>query len=141
MDLLGPVIGSFEKFIETLTNPNDIKHVSELIAAIQVLCSRYNSQNLQGVGARTNLENLLLDAATVKILCDSMFNYARNVDEASFGIVGVISVEDAWSRIKGGAQSLVFSRNSPDFFFPAIHTLVSRYIENGISPWLEKFPG
>lgn len=141
VELPGPVIGSFEKFVETLTNPNDIKHVSELIAAIQVLCSRYNSQNLQGVGARTNLESLLLDAATVKILCDSMFNYARNVDETSFGIVGVITVEEAWSRIHGGAQSLVFSRNSPDFFFPAIQALVSRYIENGTSPWLEKFPG
>lgn len=135
------IIGGFEKFAETLCNANDVKHLSELIAAIQILCSRYNSQDLQGAGARTNLESLLLDAATVKTLCDSMFNYARSVDQNSFGIVGVITHDDAWNRIQGSAQDLVFLRNSPDFFFPAIEASVSRYRENGTSPWLEKFPG
>jgi hypothetical protein len=141
VELPGSVIGGFEKFVETLSNPNDIKHVSELIASIQILCARYNGQDLQGAGARTNLESLLLDAATVKTLCDSMFNYARSVDHSSFGIVGVIASEEAWRRIQGSAQSLVFSRESPDFFFPAIQSLVSRYSEAGTSPWLEKFPG
>lgn len=141
VDLPDAVIAGFEKFAETLTNTNDIKHVSELIASVQILCSRYNSQDLQGAAARTNLESLLLDAATVKTLCDSMFNYARNVDDSSFGIVGVITHQEAWNRIQGSAQSLVFRRRSPDFFFPAIQATVSRYAENGTSPWLEKFPG
>jgi len=141
VDLPEAVINGFEKFTETLSNQSDIKHVSELIATIQILCSRYNSQDLQGAGARTNLESLLLDVATVKTLCDSMFNYARSVDENSFGIVGVIAHEDAWNRIQGNAQNLVFRRSNPDFFFPAIQALVSRYQENGTSPWLEKFPG
>lgn len=141
VELPEAVIGGFERFAETLSSQNDVKHLSELIATIQILYSRYNSQNLLGAGARTNLESLLLDAATVKTLCDSMFNYARSVDQSSFGIVGVITHQEAWNRIHASAQGLVFLRNSPDFFFPAIEALVSRYQESGTSPWLEKFPG
>ena len=133
------VLGSFEKFVETMSNGNDIKHVSELISSLQILTSRFNDQDLLEVGAKTNLESRLLDVATVKVLSDRMFNYARNVDQESFGIVGVLSNNEAWDLIEGGAQSLVFARPSPNYFFPAIHETVSRYKEHNVSPWLEKF--
>jgi hypothetical protein len=141
VELPEAVISGFEKFAETLSNQNDVKHLSELIARIQILCSRYNTQNLQDAGATANLESLLLDAAIVKTLCDSMFNYVRSVDQSPFGIVGVIPHQEAWNRIQGSAQGLVFLRNSPDFFFPAIEALVSQHQESGTSPWLEKLPG
>ena len=133
------VLGTFEKFVETLSSHADIKHVSELIASIQVLTSRFNSHDLRGAGTKLNLELLLLDAAAVKVLNDQMFNYARNVDQAPFGIVGVISNDEAWDLIRGGAQGMVFARPSPDYFFPAIQELVDRRKESGETPWLEKF--
>lgn len=134
------VVGTFERFVETLTNPIDIKHVSELVANLQILFSRFNDLNLQGAGARSSLESLLLDAATVKLLNDGMFNYARNIVEAPFGLVGAMSNKNAWLKIKGAAQSLVFARASPDFFFPAIHRKIDHYTKEDTSPWLEKFP-
>jgi hypothetical protein len=134
------VVGTFERFVETLTNPVDIKHVSELVANLQILFSRFNDLDLQGAGARTSLESLLLDAAKVKVLNDGMFNYARNIVEASFGLVGAMSNKDAWLKIKSAAQSLVFSRPIPDFFFPAINQTIDHYIKEDTSPWLEKFP-
>jgi len=134
------VVGTFERFVETLTNPLDIKHVSELVANLQILFSRYNDLDLQGAGARPSLESLLLDAATVKVLTDSMFDYVRNVVDGPFGLVGAISNKDAWLKIKAAAQSLVFSRPSRDFFFPAIDRAISCYTKEDTSPWLEKFP-
>ena len=133
------VLGAFEKFVETMSCHADIKHVSELIASIQVLTSRFNSQDLQGAGAKLNLESLLLDAAAVKVLNDRMFNYARNVDQATFGIVGVISNDEAWDLIQGGAQGLVFARSIPDHLFPAIQKLIDRNKDSSGSPWLRKF--
>lgn len=134
------VIGTFERFVETLSDPKDIKHASELIANLQILVSRFNGVDLQGAGARTNLESLLVSAATVKVLNDAIFNYARNVADEPFGFVGVDSNEGAWLKIKGAAQSLVFSRSNPDFFFPAINELIDGYVKAGTTPWLEKFP-
>lgn len=139
IDVSADLIGVFERFVETLSRYGDIKHVSELIANLQILVSRFNQFDLQSAGARSSLEALLLNAATVKALCGAMFNYVRNIDDSSFGIVGVLPNDEAWQIIRGAAHGLVFSRTSPDHFFPAINEMVSRYIENGYSPWLEKF--
>lgn len=133
------VLGTFERFVETLSHSSDIKHVSELIASLQIFISRFNDLNREGAGAKFSLEELLLDAAKIKVLNDAMFNYARNVVEAPFGLVGVISTDDAWIKIKGAAQGLVFLRPSPDFFFPAINRSIDHATKESISPWLREF--
>jgi hypothetical protein len=101
--------------------------------------SRYNDFKLDQAGAKLGLASLLLDAAKVKLLNDRIFNYARFVDDDSFGIVGVVGTADAWDEIHGSAQSLVFLRDSPDVFFPDFEELIERYKEQDISPWIEKF--
>jgi len=133
------VIHSFEEFVASLENAKDIRHVAELMGSIQILLSRYNDFDLNGAGARLELVGLLLDAAKVKLLNDKIFNYARFVDNNSFGIVGVSSNSDAWDEIHGKSQSLVFFRDSPDAFFPDFRGRIEIFKEHQTSPWLEKF--
>lgn len=133
------VIGSIEKFVASLANPRDIRHVAELVASIQILLSRYNGFDLQQAGAQHNLSGLLLDAAKVKLLNEKIYNYARFVDDVSFGIVGVITPAEAWDQIYGKAQGLVFHRQSPDIFFPDLGRRIGGYKEHNVSPWNEKF--
>lgn len=133
------VIGSFEKFVASLTDPRDIRHVAELMGSIQILLSRYNDFDLNQAGAKSGLADLLLDAAKVKLLNEKIFNYARFVDDSSFGIVGVATPADAWDQIHGSAQKLVFWRDSPDVFFPDFQERIRTSKEQEISPWLEKF--
>jgi hypothetical protein len=139
IELPGEVIGSFEEFVESLAANRDIRHVAELLGSIQILLARYNDFDLNQAGAKLNLVSLLLDAAKVRLLNEKMFNYARFVDDSSFGIVGVVPPADAWDQIHGHAQSLVFSRASPDLFFPDFHQRVESYKEHDISPWIKKF--
>lgn len=133
------VLGSFEGFVASLAHAQDIRHVAELVASIQILLSRYNDFSLNQAGARLSLIGLLLDAAKVKLLNDKIFNYARFVDDSSFGVVGVITPAAAWDQIHGCAQSLVFLRDSPDIFFADLQERVQSYKEHNISPWIEKF--
>lgn len=133
------VIRSFEEFVASLEDARDIRHVAELMGSIQILLSRHNDFNLNEAGAKLNLVSLLLDAAKVKLLNDRIFNYARFVDNDSFGIVGVLPTSDAWDQVLGKAQSLVFWRDSPDAFFPDLQERIQSYKEHEISPWLEKF--
>lgn len=133
------ILQSFEKFVESLTLAQDIRHVGELISSLQIFLSRYNEFDLKGIAPRIGLEGLLLDAATIKLLNDEIYNYARFVDEGPFGIVGTGSVAEAWDKIHGKAQGLVFGRRSPDLFFAALKKDVGRSKQQGISPWIEKF--
>ena len=139
IELPNDVIGTFEEFVASLTDPRDIRHVAELMGSIQILLSRYNDFDLNQAGVKLNLASLLLDAAKVKLLNEKMFNYARFVDENSFGIVGVAAHADAWDQIHGRAESLVFGRDTPDIFFPDFQERVQSYKEQGISPWIERF--
>lgn len=135
------VLEAFREFVQSLNDNQDIRHVAELIASIQIYLSRYNSFDFGMAGVQTTLEGYLLDAGKIKMMIDGMFNYARFVDDSSFGVVDVISLNDAWDQIHGKAQGLVFRRSSPDFFFPGIQERVQRYKELGLSPWTEKFEG
>jgi hypothetical protein len=135
------VFVTFRQFVQSLTESCDIRHVAELVASLQIYLSRYNGFDLKMIGMRTGLEGLMVDAAKIKFLIDKMFNYARFVDDAPFGIVGVGVPDDAWDEIHGKAQGLVFHRESPDFFFPAFKEQVDRYKEQKVSPWNEKFEG
>ena len=137
LSLPADVIVSFGSFVASLADGRDIRHVAELMGSIQILLARYKDFDLNGAGAKLNLAGLLLDAAKVKLLNEKMFNYARFVDENSFGIVGVSTPTDAWDQIHGSAQSLVFRRASPDIFFPDFQERVQRYKEHDISPWIE----
>lgn len=135
------VTSSFERFVESLNRSEDIRHVAELMASTQIFISRFNSFQIDGAGVKLGLESLMLDAAKVKILNGSIFNYARFVDDGRFGIVGTLSHDEAWDVIHGSAQSLVFSRKQPDVFFPGFSEQIQSYKKNAISPWIEKFEG
>lgn len=135
------VLGSFEDFVASLNHERDVRHVAELVASIQILLSRYNGFNLKNAGAQYNLAELLIDAAKVKFLNEKIYNYARFVDDSSFGIVGTVTLTEAWDQIHGKAQGLVFHRASPDIFFPALKKRIDGYKKQNVSPWNEKFEG
>lgn len=77
-------------------------------------------------------------AATVRLLCDTMYDYARSVTHESFGIVGVISNEAAWQEIAKKAYGLVLLRQDRDAFSPAIGDHVTRARERDLSPWITR---
>jgi hypothetical protein len=133
------VIQSFERFVESLEREEDIRHVAELMASIQILVSRYNSFDLNSAGARLGLVGRLLDAAKVKLLNEKIFNYARFVDDGKFGIVGSKAQKKTWDEIHGAAQKLVFLRRRPDLFFPDLQEKIEGYKSHNINPWNEKF--
>lgn len=139
--LANEVLGSFEDFVASLDDKRDVRHVAELVASIQILLSRYNGFDLKQAGAQYNLAGLLLDAAKVKLLNEKIYNYARFVDDSSFGIVGVITPGKAWDEIHGKAQGLVFHRKSPNVFFPDLKARIDGYKGQNVSPWNEKFEG
>lgn len=141
VSLPNEVLGSFEEFVASLDHQPDIRHVAELVASIQILLSRYNGFDLKQVAVQHSLAGLLIHAATVRLLNEKIFNYARVVDDDSFGIVGVISPADAWDQIHAKAQDLIFLRPSPDIFFPDLKTQIDGYKKHDVSPWNEKFEG
>lgn len=132
-------LSTFQNFAETLDYNEDIKHLSELVSRIQVLFARYNSQNLTSPAIEENLRSLIFEIAIVRLLIDSIYNYARSVDENSFGIVGVLPHDVVWDRIFSTAHGLVSARANRDFFFSGFGEKIARYKESGQSPWLEKF--
>ena len=133
------VIQAFQRFIETLTDKGNIRHVAELISNLQILLSRYNSLNLHQAGLIENLYGLLLDTAKVNLLNDRIFNYGRFVDDSQFSVIGTVSNIEAWDMIHRKAQDLVFLRKSPDLFFSRIYESIDRSKASGRSPWNEKF--
>lgn len=133
------ILASFQDFVSSLTHERDVRHVAELIGSIQILISRYNSFDINQTAASTNLIGLLLDCAKTKLLNEKIFNYARFVDDSEFGIIDKNSTANAWDEIHGAAQGLVFSRASPDAFFPELEQRIQQYKEHGVSPWMEKF--
>jgi len=133
------VLISLEKFVASLSREQDIRHVAELVGSIQILLARYNGFDFKQAAAQQNLVGLLLDAAKVRLLNDKIYNYARFVDESSFGIVGVIAPGIAWDEIHGKAQGLLFNRQRPDVLFPGLRERVDGYKKSNISPWNEKF--
>jgi hypothetical protein len=139
VSLANEVLGSFRDFVASLNHDSDVRHVAELVASIQILLSRYNGFDLKQAGVQRNLSGLLIDAGKVSLLTEKIYNYARFVDDSSFGIVGVITAAEAWDQIHGKAQSLVFLRQSPDAFFPDLKRRIDGYKEHDISPWNEKF--
>lgn len=141
MSVSGEVLDAFADFVASHDRLVDVRHVAELVASLQILLSRYNSFDLNQAGAQYSLSDLLLDAAKVKLLNEKIYNYARFVDDSSFGIVGVISPADAWDEIHAKARGLVFLRQSPDIFFPDLMKRIDGYKEHDVSPWNEKFEG
>lgn len=133
------ILTAFQSFVETLKIDKDVRHVAELISSIQIFIARFNDFDLRQAGRQISLESLLMDAAKVLLLNDSIYNYARFVDNGEFGIVGSMSVDAAWDAVRRKAHSLVFFRDMPDALFPGIDETIARYKESKISPWNEKF--
>jgi hypothetical protein len=133
------VIQLFYKFIESLNEESEAKHVGELISRIQVLKSRFDGIHKNNLSDPNSLYGLLLDCATIKFLAESLFNYARFVDNASFAKVGVTGQQDAWNGIQQAAQGLIFERPRIDLFANEIANQIGRRQKAGLSPWLEKF--
>lgn len=133
------VIALIQNFVETLNSQQNVRHTAELVSSIQILISRYNSFDLNGIGAVEGLYSLLLDSAKISLLNDSIYNYGRFIDEDDFSVIHRNSNATAWDMIHGKAQSAVFLRRSPDFFFGRLKERIERYKASDASPWLEKF--
>jgi hypothetical protein len=125
--------------VASLDRAEDIRHVAELLASIQILLSRYNSLDFKQAAVQLSLVGLLLDAAKVKLLNEKIYNYARYVDDSSFGIVGVMPSADAWDEIHDKAVGLLFHRERPEPFFPEFKKRIDDYKGRNTSPWNEKF--
>ena len=133
------VIVTLQAFVETMTRPADVKHMAELLSSLQILQSRFKTFDLKQVAVEHGLHSLLLDVAKVQLLTDSIFNYGRFVDENSFSKIEGTTQEALWDEILGKAQGLVFSRSTPDIFFPKLGELVAARKKSLVSPWNEKF--
>jgi len=132
-------LSALQPFIETLNEKRDVRHVAELIASLQILASRYGCFNLHDANVVDNLYGRILDAAKVRMLTHSMFNYARFLDQNPFGVVGAIPQADVWDKIHGEAHGLLFSRKNCDQFFPEINRRIEGYKKRDYTPWNEKF--
>lgn len=133
------ILKSFKDFVETLNQPIDIRHVAELISSMQIFIARNNEYDFRQIASETSLNTLMIDVAKIKLLIDKIYNYARFVDNESFGIVDELNIDEVWDEILGKAQNIVFMREQPDEFFPALGEEIGRYKEAGITPWNEKF--
>lgn len=129
-------LSSFESFVETLDRQDDIKHVHELVASLQVLLSRYNSFDLDGAGVVSSLEGLILATARVKLMTDVMFSYAREPEAKDFSLMSN-SRSVVWDEIRKSAQSLVFRRPSPDLYFEGFDRIINYNKREDKSPWVE----
>lgn len=133
------VLTSLKEFVETLGNFQDIRHIAELVSSLQIYIARYNGYDPTHAAGELTLNSLMLDAAKIQLLTDAIYNYARFVDDESFGIVLDDGFKASWEKIHGKAQGLVFLRQRPDDFFPAFRDCIDRYKARYISPWNEKF--
>lgn len=129
---------SFVAFAETLDSDVDLKHITELVSRIQILEARWAAFEVSELIFEERLLNLLIDVSCTAYLNDCLFNYVRGLDGGSFGVVEKQSYEAAWRKIFGKTFSLVFER--PDVFdITKINKMLERRIEDGSSPWLERF--
>lgn len=128
-------ISSFEDFVETISDSNDIEHAQEFFSSLQFLLSSYNSFDLNSAGLALRLENLLLAAARVKLLTDVMFSYAHQSDAKTFSLM-TNSRTVIWDKIHNSAQSLVSLRPSHDLYFEGFRTTIERYKSDDKSPWV-----
>lgn len=135
------VLTLLKDFVETLKEPVDIRHIAEMVSSLQIYISRYNSFDPVHAAGEITLNSLMMDAAKIQLLIDTIYNYARFVDDQSFGIVSESDFEKSWDKIHAKAQSLIFFRERPDDFFPAFRAAVDQYKANSVSPWNEKFSG
>ena len=127
------------KFVETLDNQQEAKHVAELVAQLQIFQGRFETMPLLNRGIPDSLYGLFLTGATVRFLTESMLNYVRLVDNTSFAQVRTISDVEAWDGIQLSATGLFFSRPYIDGYAQEVGRLIQRYQGNGASPWLKKF--
>jgi hypothetical protein len=132
-------VQALAEFVESLDNRSEEKHVAELLASLQILAARFESQRVPKPYSVDALHDLLLDAGKVKYLAESMFNFARFAEEVSFAKVGILDSKEAWRAIQQATLGLVFDRPRIDWFGAAIRKRIDRYIESGSSPWIEKF--
>ena len=130
---------AFKDFVQTLTDSSNVAHVGQLMAQIQILIARWDTFDLNQIAPDIRLIELLIDVARVKLLNDTIFNYARMVGDEHFSIVSKDFYSDAWDSIRGKTRELLFHRDSPDLFFGQINTLIDYRKEHNISPWLERF--
>lgn len=132
-------IDALARFVECLDDNEQEKHVAELVAQLQIFHAKYEEQSDNTIPHLDSLYMLLVSAGTVKFLVETVFNYARFTDNASFAKVGAISQPDAWLGIKKSMLGLVFDRPAKNGFINKIDSIIDREIEVGTSPWIEKF--
>lgn len=137
VDLPNNVIVTFERFVETLTNTDSVRHVAELISRIQITQSRFNDFKIGQPGFTIGLYELIIGVATISVLNEKLYNYGRYVSDDSFAMVDKVPNSESWQLIHGKAQSMVFWRRSPDFFFAGIQERINALEANDNSPWIK----
>ncbi len=129
-------------FVGSLDDIYEIKHVAEILSIIQIVDARYDNMNEIRLHELYKIYDLLIDISIAKFLIDSMFNFARFVEESedkSFAKVGVISIEEAWRAIHKTHDGLMFGQRFPDPLFVQARQRIEEFIASGTSPWLERF--
>lgn len=139
VDISPEIISNIQNFVETLNNEDDVKHLAELMASLQIMIARFNSFELKQGAVNIGLIDIILDAAKVYLLNQQIYNYARFVDEKPFGILKNYSHAQAWDQIHGCAESLVFLRKRPEVFFEPFNEAIKFNKGNQVSPWNEVF--
>jgi hypothetical protein len=132
-------IGLVYRFIETLDDESEVKHVVELTSRIQMLQGRFHNILPANQADPASLNDLLIFVATVYFLTESLFNYARFVDEDSFAKVETICTDAAWNGILEAASRLIFSVRGPAGQTKAIAEMIDELKKSSKSPWLERF--
>lgn len=137
IDLPNGIISSFQQFVQTIDDKDEIRHVAQLVAGLQIFLARYRSFNPQNAVGENALVSLMIDCARVSLLNDKLYNFARFVSDEPFSIMNEAN-ENCWEGIKGKAHSLLFFRDSPDPMMAKINEVIDRFKDADVSPWLEE---
>ena len=138
IEMPSEVVSAFQDFVESLSETDEIQHVAELASGAQILLSRY-----RGVQDARNLRvddmfSLIIDAAKVSVLNNSLYQFARCKAGCEFAVVGIISNEDCWDRISQEAVGFSIKRKNFDYICEHVARNLEPFKENGISPWVSE---
>jgi len=130
------LIRSYQDFVESLTDRNDVAHVAQLIAALQILLARLSSFDPRTANGESALVSLMLDCAWAAHLNDMLYNHARSLGVKPFSLPDRVPSRD-WAKVRSKSHSLLFFRNNPDPMMIALNEMIDRYVDSGASPWID----
>jgi hypothetical protein len=136
VDLSDRLIRSYQDFVESLSDRNDVAHVAQLIASLQILLARLNSFDPRTANGENALVSLMLDCAWAAHLNDRLYDHARSLGTKPFSLPDRVPARD-WANVRSTSHSLLFFRANPDPMMIALNEMIDRYVESGASPWID----